>query len=258
LARSSSGARRDDEAESELGEEVKMVKKIVGCVLVLGVAICASAKMDEEWISLFDGKSLDGWKASENKETFSVEDNVIKVHGDRSHLYYVGPVEEGNFKNFRFKCKVMTTPGSNSGIYFHTVFRENGWPGKGYEAQVNNSHTDPKRTGGLYNVKDILIDSPAKDDEWFDYEIIVIGKRIMTKINGAVAVDYTEPEDVKRIGRRLDSGTFCFQGHDPKSLVYYKDVMVMPLPDNAKWHKVMDENAEKKKGSDAKDVSRSK
>jgi len=188
-------------------------------------------KKQDEWIPLFDGKSLDGWKASETPGTFSVEDGNIKVHGKRSHLYYVGPLQNANFKNFELKCKVMTKKWANSGIYFHTEFKQDGWPNKGYEAQVNNSHIDPKKTGGLYNVKDIMFKSPAKDDEWFDYHIIVNGKQIIVKINGETVTDYTEPEDLDRPGRMLSSGTFCLQGHDPNSLVYFKDIQVKPLPD---------------------------
>src|SRR5215471_14229312 len=100
------------------------------------------------WISLFDGKSLEGWKASDEEGTFSVQDGMIVVHGPRSHLYYVGNVGNHDFKNFEFKAEVMTTPGSNSGIYFHTAYQDKGWPDKGFEVQVNNSHTDWKRTGG--------------------------------------------------------------------------------------------------------------
>ena len=69
----------------------KMMKYSALAVLMI---ICASfsQKPNDEWISLFDGKSLDGWKASENPETFSVEDGMIVVHGPRAHLFYVGDV----------------------------------------------------------------------------------------------------------------------------------------------------------------------
>ena len=80
--------------------------------------------------------------------TFSVKDGMIIVHGNRSHLFYAGPVEDHNFKNFEFKADIMTEPGSNSGVYFHTEYQATGWPDKGYEVQVNNSHTDWKRTAG--------------------------------------------------------------------------------------------------------------
>src|SRR5690349_21802163 len=72
------------------------------------------------WVSLFDGKSLNNWKISEHPETFSVKDGSIMVFGERAHLFYEGPVGNHNFKNFEFKAQVMTTPGSNSGIFVHT------------------------------------------------------------------------------------------------------------------------------------------
>jgi hypothetical protein len=186
------------------------------------------------WISLFDGKSLRDWKVGDHAETFSVENGTIAVHGETAHLFYNGDIKDHNFKNFEFKAQVMTTPGSNSGIYFHTQFQESGWPSKGYEVQVNNSHSDWRRTGSLYavnDVKDILV----KDNEWFTEYIMVKGKRVIIKVNDKTVVDYVEPENVKSIPDRherfLSSGTFALQGHDPKSKVYFKDLMVKPLPD---------------------------
>jgi len=199
-------------------------------VIVILVAACSAAEKTESgegWIGLFDGKSLNGWKASENRDTFSVHDGKIVADGPRSHLFYVGPVKNHNFKNFEFKAEVMTTPGSNSGIYFHTEYQERGWPRRGFEAQVNNTHGDRKRTGSLYNIKNVF-EAPAKDDVWFDYHIIVKGKRVVIKIDGKTVVDYTEPEKARR---KLSSGTFALQGHDPRSKVYYRNIGVKPLPD---------------------------
>jgi len=183
------------------------------------------------WINLFDGKTLNGWKASENKDTFSVRDGMIVVDGPRSHLFYVGPLENADFKNFELKADVMTRPGSNSGIYFHTEYQQTGWPDKGYEVQVNNTHSDWRKTGGLYAVQDVR--EGAKDNEWFTEHIIVQGKRITIKVNGQTTVDYVEPEDVNYPnfpGRKIATGTFALQGHDPKSVIYYKNIMVKPLP----------------------------
>ena len=103
-----------------------------------------------------------------------------------------------NFKNFHFKADVMTTPGSNSGLYIHTKFQESGWPAAGYEVQVNQTHGDPKKSSGLYGVRDVM-EAPAKDNEWYTQEIIVQGKHIITKVNGKTLVDYVEPDDVKGI-----------------------------------------------------------
>ena len=139
-------------------------------------------------------------------------------------------MKNANFKNFHLKAEVMTLPGANSGIYFHTAFQESGWPKKGYEIQVNVSHSDPKKSGGLYGIRDCL-DPPCKDNQWYTQEIIVTGKKIVTKINGQTIVDYTEPDDWNKGDRRVDRGTFALQAHDPKSTVYFKSIRVKPLDD---------------------------
>ncbi|GAA4310168.1 DUF1080 domain-containing protein [Compostibacter hankyongensis] len=186
------------------------------------------------WISLFDGKSLNGWKVGDHAGTFTVQDGMIVAHGQTAHLFYEGDAMNHNFKNFDFKAQVMTTPGSNSGIYFHTAYQESGWPAKGYEVQVNNSHTDWRRTGSLYAIRDVR-DILVKDNVWFTEEIIVRGKRVVIKVNDKTVVDYTEPENPKRspdmAGRLISSGTFALQGHDPNSKVFFKDLEVKVLPD---------------------------
>ena len=192
-----------------------------------------NSKNDKEWVSLFDGKTLTNWKASEQPGTFSVEDGAIKVAGVRSHLYYDGPVMDHNFTNFEFKALVMTKPGSNSGIYFHTAYQETGFPDKGFEVQVNNSHSVWKRTAGLYDIKDVK-EVYVKDDEWFTEYIRVEGKHVITKINDIVVCDWTQPDGFTppagHSGRVISSGTFALQGHDPKSVVFFKDIMVRALP----------------------------
>ncbi len=185
-----------------------------------------------DWISLFDG-TLTDWKVNENQESVKVEDGMIVVNGPRAHVFYDGPVENHDFTNFEFKVSVMTTPGSNSGIYFHTEYQEEGWPSKGYEVQVNNSQSDWRRTGSLYSIDDVR-EVYVDDNVWFTEYVKVEGKRVIVKINDEVVVDYTEPENPERgegsEGRIISSGTFAFQAHDPDSKVFYKNVMVRPLP----------------------------
>ncbi len=188
----------------------------------------------QEWVSLFDGKSLDGWKVGDNAATFRVDSGMIIVNGNTAHLFYDGSTNNHNFKNFEFKADVMTKPHSNSGIYFHTAFQQGSWPEKGYEVQVNNSHTDWRRTGSLYAIVDVK-DKLVPDDVWFTEYIKVFGKHVIIKINDKIAVDYTEPENVQRPadmkGRIISSGTFALQGHDPGSTVYFKNIMVKVVPD---------------------------
>jgi hypothetical protein len=212
-----------------------LIKNLFILALILFFNACSSTqgiKQSKGWIRLFDGKTFDGWKLGENPGTFSIEDGSIKVAGPRAHIYYDGPALDHDFTNFEFKAQVMTKPGSNSGIYFHTKFQEKGFPDKGFEVQVNNSHTDWKKTGGLYDIKDTR-EVYVKDDVWYTEYIRVEGKHVIVKINDQVVTDWTQPEDFvpakNHKNRIIASGTFALQGHDPKSIVYYKDIMVRPL-----------------------------
>ena len=63
--------------------------------------------------------------------------------------------------------------------------------------------------------------------------LTVQGKRIIVRVNDELVINYIEPEDVNYDGmpeRKISSGTFCLQGHDPKSIVYFRNIKVKALP----------------------------
>jgi len=210
-----------------------LLRTIVPVVVAVAALACVAPTSSGEeagFDSLFDGRSLAGWQANENAASWQVADGVIVCHGPRSHLFYVGPDAEkpAEFKNFHFKADVMTKPGANSGIFFHTKFQPEGWPVQGYEMQVNNSQKDPVRTGSIYNVVKNFV-PPAADNEWFTEEVKVVGKAVTVLVNGKVLFEFVEPEGVTGT-RKLSSGTFALQAHDPGSEVHYKNLRVQRLP----------------------------
>ncbi len=181
-----------------------------------------------DWTVMFDGKSLDGWKAAENPAGFKVENGEIVVNGNRGHLFYLGADGKASFQDFEFQAEVMTTPGSNSGIFIHTAWQDKGWPSHGYEMQVNATHSDSIKTGSIYNVVKVN-PAPHQDDEWFTYTIAVKGNRVTAKINGQVVTDYEEKAADIKGDRKLSAGTIALQAHDPKSLVRYRNLKIRPL-----------------------------
>ncbi|MEM6362996.1 MAG: DUF1080 domain-containing protein [Planctomycetota bacterium] len=217
--------------------EVTSLSMIPFTVMIVAMALCPSSvwaetsvgtSMEAGFMSLFDGESLDGWqKSTENPDSWQVRDGMLVCEGDRCHLFYVG--DGVPFDDFHFKAEVKTTAGSNAGIYFHTKYQESGWPKYGYECQVNVSHKDPKKSSSLYAVENVA-DPGVADDQWYTQEIIVSGNRIILKIDGDTKVDYTEPENQpafsKQFERRLGEGTFALQAHDPKSVVYFRNLRV--------------------------------
>ena len=205
-------------------------------LLLLAAAPLAFGQDKDGWISLFNGKDFTGWKVNENTDTFTIKDGAIQAQGPRSHCFYVGPVGNHDFTDFELKVDVKTAAVSNGGIYFHTEYQDVGFPKKGFEVQVNNSHGDPIKSGSLYHVKDIGIDVTGpivKDDEWFTEHIVVKGKTVKISLNGKQVVEWTQPDDWnggrEGPGRAISHGTIAFQGHDPKSIVQYKNVQIKIL-----------------------------
>lgn len=189
-----------------------------------------AAESEEGFVKLTDGKSFDGWKqAEENPDTWKIEDGAFVARGPRCHLFYVG--DEKPFKNFHLKVDVKTEPGSNGGIYFHTKYQASDWPKAGFECQVNNTHTDWIKTGSLYGLVNIA-NSPAQDNKWWTQEIIVEGRSVTVIVDGKRVFQYNEPRGAQAgtdFARKLSEGTFALQAHDPKSVVYFKNIRVKRL-----------------------------
>jgi 3-keto-disaccharide hydrolase len=198
---------------------------------------------DDGWISLFNGRTLDGWRPSEHKDSWQVRDGEIVADGARSHLFYNGPANGAGFKNFDLEVELLAKPGCNSGVYFHTAYQESGFPIKGFEIQVNNTalgegtYRERKKTGSLYGLRNVYKQLIA-DDTWFKMQVAVRGKNVQIRLNGALVVDYTEPTPpvippgMER-ERYLDRGTFALQCHNPGSVARFRSVKVRPAADDA-------------------------
>jgi hypothetical protein len=179
------------------------------------------ATKEQGWASLFDGKTLGGWKTFDGKGQWEVEDGVIHGSGPASHLFS----PRGDYKNFRYRAEIKVADKGNSGMYFRTKLGP-GFP-KGYEAQVNSTHRDPLKTGTLYGfvpVKEMLV----PPDTWFTQEVEAIGNHIKIKVNGKQVVDFVDPNNT------YTEGHFAFQQHDPGSQVWIRHIEVMELPDSPK------------------------
>lgn len=210
------------------------------CVFLLTSA-CQSNQ--EKWIKLFNGKDLSGWTTVENPASFRIENGQLVCSGPRAHLFYTGDPQNGIFRNFELKATVMTTPGSNSGIYIHTKEQKKGWPLKGYEIQINNSYqgtagfTELKKTGSLYGIRNVYYQT-AKDHEWFELYARVIENHIEIRVNGKKVVDYIQPDDPYRPKndqyKVIDRGQIALQAHDKNSTTFFKDIQIKPLANGTK------------------------
>jgi hypothetical protein len=205
---------------------------------VLGLFAASAVSAADDWIPLFNGTDLSGWKASEHKDAWKVRDGSIWTEGARSHLFYTAR----EFKNFELEAEVLAKHECNSGIYIHTAYQETGFPIKGFEIQINNTATgegtyrERKKTGSLYGVRNVVKQLVA-DDEWFRLAVAVRGKNVQIRVDGVLVVDYTEPTPPvippgPETGRFLDRGQIALQCHNEGSVARYRNLRVRPLPDD--------------------------
>jgi len=239
-----------------------MKKRFVGLAVLLfalallpalGPQAAADDKDDQGWVQLFNGKDLTGWKVYPQPNPNEIQEVIKKEEGGKVIAYYgklkktgkevplwraedgllvgSGPhshlfSERGDYVNFRYRVEAIINDKGNSGQYFRTQFGPD-FP-KGYEAQINATHTDRIRTGSLYfpKIKELLVldDAPHKPNEWFTQEVIAEGNHIIIKVNGKTTVDWKDPEN------RFQKGHFALQGHDPGTVVKFKKIEVKELP----------------------------
>jgi hypothetical protein len=191
------------------------------------------------WISLFDGKDLAGWKHV-GPGGMTVEDGLIRTHGGMGLLYWTG----GPVGNCRIRVVYkMRDHNDNSGVYVRIPIepREPWMPVYyGYEVQIDNiapGEDEYHITGTLYSLTKPLARPGKPGPEWNSMEITLDGAHTGVFVNGVKVTDYTEGDPVppKKLsyeperGPRPTFGFFGLQNHSDKDIVFFKSVEIEPL-----------------------------
>ncbi len=194
------------------------VAVVATCLLAVPkVALGADADKDEEgFVSLFDGKSLDGWHLM-NGAKFVVEDGVIKhntgngwLRSDKEYADYILRLE------FRFlKAK------QDGGVFLRAGKEGKDWPDRKYEVQVENT----RRMATIFNAKNNLnVEQTQKalkpTGEWNEYDIKVVGPRIEVRLNGELVstTDSATGLNLGYIGLQGESGAHEYRNLRIKDL----------------------------------------
>ena len=169
---------------------------------VLSVALAAD-KAEEGFVSLFDGKTLDGWHLM-NGAKFVVEDGVIK-HNE-GHGWLRSDKEYADFI-LRLEFRFMK-PKQDGGVFLRAGMEGKDWPDRKYEVQVENT----RRMATIFNAKnDLNVELTQKSlksaGEWNEYEIKIVGPRIEVRLNGERVSTSDSADALKR-------GYLGLQGED--------------------------------------------
>ncbi|MFV2070757.1 MAG: DUF1080 domain-containing protein [Pirellulales bacterium] len=203
----------------------RWLSRVSPLLVVLLLAGVAGAK-EGKWVSLFDGKTLDGWeKVGRAESKWEVKDGSLCGSGPGSMVVCT----KGPYKNFRYRAEVKINNKGNSGLYFRAARRPTF--ADGYEAQIDSTHSDPIRTGSLYGMCHVYKEL-VRPDTWFNYEIEVRDDiwrgRPITRIK--ITVDGDELYEYLDFAKTFKEGYFGFQQHDPGSKVSIRNIEVMELP----------------------------
>jgi hypothetical protein len=218
-----------------------MVQRLILFVLATTLASLQAPAQgsDPDWIQLFNGKDLNGWKHV-GPGSMTVENKLIRTHGGMGLLYWTGgPV--GN-------CTIhvvfrMRDKNDNSGVYVRIPVEplEPWMPvNYGYEVQIDNiapGEDEYHVTGTLYSLTKPLARPGKPGPEWNTMDITLDGPRTIVNVNGVKVTDYTEGEKVppKKLsfeperGRRPIFGFFGLQNHSDNDIVFFKEVALKPL-----------------------------
>jgi hypothetical protein len=184
-----------------------------------------------EPVSLFDGKSFEGWEG-DTKKTFRIEQGAI-VGGSLGEKvprneFICTTKEYGDFE-LRLKFKVLGK-GANAGVQIRSRRVPNHHEMIGYQADLGagwygSLYDESRRRTMLAEADPKIVAQALKPDDWNDYTIRCQGKRIQLWINDRQTVDYTEPDD--SIEQR---GLIGLQIHGgPPSEAWYKDIVIQEV-----------------------------
>jgi hypothetical protein len=207
--------------------------------------ICDAAQSSRaQWLSLFDGKSLAGWKlVGGHGPGYVVRDGVLVCPADGG-----GNLEtEREYSDFRFRFEFKLAAGGNNGVAIRAP-REGDAAYVGMEVQILDDSSPLYKDleagqyhGSIYKVAAAKRGALQSVGKWNREEIEAIGRHIKVTVNGRVTVDadLNAVSDAAILfshpGLRRERGIVGFCGHGP-SEVQFRNIEIQdlsrPLPDN--------------------------
>ena len=189
-------------------------------LIALGLAMVSAVPLSaqEKAASIFDGKTLAGWKAAKpsNAHFWKVIDGAITGdHGEKKVPTNTYLVTEKEYGDFEFRCKFRISGDHktgliNSGIQYRSHLKN----GKmtGYQADIGKGYWgdiyDEHRRGKLIKGDTAKLMKTLVEDGWNDYLIRCQGNKHELFINGHKTAEYIEEkEDIPArgiIGPRTD------------------------------------------------------
>ena len=191
-------------------------------IVLVAISFSCDSTFADDWVTLFDGKGLDGWKASRDNTQFALTDGVI-VGTSSSQTQFLHTVETYGDFELELEIKLHDTD-LNSGIQIRTQLTRTNDSGKvrpsihGPQVDIGKS---PGRSGHIFNQgngawitpkKDLVRNDLMTNGEWNKLRVLAVGPRIQTWINGKQVADVTD----EKAYAKYRSGVIALQVHGVK------------------------------------------
>ena len=206
---------------------------------VAAFSLCLAARAEPGFVSLFDGKTLNGWKETHKTRgpSYYVTNGVIASPANAANDL----ITDGTFADYILRLDFKLAPAGNNGIGIRVPFETNDLTYSGNEVQIlddNDSayaHLDPGQyCGSLYKIFAARRGALNKAGDWNHYEITARGRRITVALNGQTIVDGNLNDVTNREvlrghpGMLRESGHIALLGH--WSHVEFRNIFIQELP----------------------------
>lgn len=210
---------------------------LIGSVyLIVCVSVCSAAG-ESNFITLFDGTSLDGWiEIGRSGSGYQVKNGKIVCPSDEGGNLFT----EREFKDFIFRFEFKLQQGSNNGLAVRSPLQDKDIAYDGMELQIIDNRASRykdikpwQRHGSLYHVFAAKTGYLLSTGQWNQQEVFMKGSRLKITLNTAVILDV----DLDKIrnttilkrhpGLKRKSGHIGFLGH--KEPVEFRNIRLRPL-----------------------------
>jgi hypothetical protein len=141
-----------------------------------------AVSQESGWITLFDGKSMDGWSPV-GESNWHIEDGVLIADklGSKELAYLVN---SNSYKNFIVRVEFWSSDDANSGIYFRCLDPKKPTDRTCYEANIFDQRPDPSYGTGAITRYVEVNPMPKAGGKWNTIEITAKGRDITVVLNG--------------------------------------------------------------------------
>ncbi|HEY9330155.1 MAG TPA: ThuA domain-containing protein [Streptomyces sp.] len=200
---------------------------LLGGVRYAAGQVKGDCKPSTGYRSIFNGKTLEGWKQA-GPGKFNVVDGELRSEGGMGLLTY----QAKELKSYSLKLDWKMAGDDNSGVFVGFPESDDPWSAvnNGYEVQIDASDAVDRTTGSVYTFK--AANTKARDQvlrppgQWNSYEIKVQGERLQIFLNGVKINDFTNTDPV----RSLKDGYIGLQNHGADDQVSFRNIQLRELP----------------------------